>query len=695
MLDPDYNPWLIAASIAIAILDSYVAFSVIGRLVRSRGWIAFGWLVLGALAMGTGVWAMHFVGMLAFHLGTPLGYRVLPTVISVLPIVAASGTVLWQAARKPMSRRRLIINGALLGSGIGAMHYIGMAAMDMQPAIEWNPWRVGASILFAVVGSIAAIAFNLRVAREKRRARRTTLRWLGATIMGCAVAGMHYLGMSAAEFANGVVCLSAGSILRGQWLGAVVSAASLGVLLFTLISALIHQRVQRRQQQTDAALDRAHSALAFQAFHDSLTGLPNRARLMETLRTLLDDPNSTFALMFIDLDGFKTINDSLGHDAGDEFLRSVAQALRASVRERDTVARFGGDEFVIVLREFRGTENLVAICENVLALVAEPVTLAGHTLSVSPSIGVALAPKDGTDPETLLRNADTAMYTVKEVGKAGYRFFERNMHQLARERLSLTQELRGALDRGEIKVHYQIQRNLSNDELAGLEALARWANPERGDIPPSVFVPIAERSGLITMIGTQVLREVLTQLKAWDAGGFHPPYVAINLSLQELRDPSFVTNAAQVVKAHGIEPARIHFEITESTAMRHPEATLLQLRLLRTHGFSLSVDDFGTGYSSLSHLRQMPTRTIKIDQSFIRGSMENHADREITEAIVALAKKLRLETIAEGVESSEQAAWLKDIGCDYGQGFYFAHPLSAIDLLRHLGLNPQPDESCA
>ncbi|MEP6940637.1 MAG: EAL domain-containing protein, partial [Rudaea sp.] len=283
--------------------------------------------------------------------------------------------------------------------------------------------------------------------------------------------------------------------------------------------------------------------------------------------------------------------------------------------------------------------------------------------------------------DTLLRNADAAMYTVKEFGKFGFRFFERSMHTIAHERLTLSQELREALNIGAIEVHYQPQKYLRTGSLAGLEALARWNHPTRGTISPTVFVPISERSGLVASLGTHVLRTVIEHLKGWSQNGFEPPYVAINLSPQELRDPGFADSVHEAIVFHGIEPSRIRFEITESTATRHPEITLRLLRQLEQKGFELAIDDFGTGYSSLSYLRQMPARTVKIDQSFVRGSTQNRADREITEAIVALAKKLHLETVAEGVELEEEALWLKEMGCDIGQGFYFARPMPADELL--------------
>jgi diguanylate cyclase (GGDEF)-like protein len=470
----------------------------------------------------------------------------------------------------------------------------------------------------------------------------------------------------------------------GGGLGWLVALIVVAVVATVVIGWLVTQRKRLRARLKDPR-EQARRALAFHAYHDTLTGLPNRAYLMQELEDALAAPNvGPLAVMFIDLDGFKSINDTLGHEAGDAFLRAVATSLRSSVRERDVVSRFGGDEFVVVVQQYGGMENLIRVCRKVLDLVSQPVNVAGQFVAVSPSIGVAVAPHDGDVAETLIRNADAAMYAVKETGKADFRFYEEGMLEQARERLALTVELREALQQGALDVEYQPKRNLRDGTLAGVEALARWHHPVRGDVPPSVFVAIAERSGLIHALGEYVLRSVLNQVKAWDKAGTFVDYVAINLSMHELSRPAFVETLHRAVRSYGVDPVRIRFELTESTAMREPEETLRQLVKLRSHGFDLLIDDFGAGYWNLGHLRALPVGTIKIDQSFVRGSDSNLADREITEAIVGLAKKLNMRTIAEGVETEAQADWLRDLGCDVGQGYFFARPMTPAAFSRYL-----------
>jgi len=676
MMAVGYNAWLVLLSVALAALDAYVAFSVVGRIARSRGPAAVLWTAFGALAMGSGVWAMHFIGMLALEVPIPLGYEGRLTTLSAVPVVLATGATLWLLARRA-THAGAMMAGCILGLGMVAMHYLGVHALQMQPAIAWRlPWTV-ASLLLGVGGSIAALWLHSLIWRSERR-HRWWLRVLAALVMGGTAAGVHYLGMTAMRFAPDAMSLQARSGLHGLGLGLAVSLVSGVLLLLTLGVSLAHRQLQRHTEAIARELGQARDALSWLAYHDELTALPNRANVLDLLDRLLPlarEERFEVAVMFIDLDGFKSINDTLGHEVGDEFLRSVADALRASVRSRDTVARFGGDEFVVVLERFRSEANLVAICQKILSLVSRPVTVAGHGVSATPSIGVAMFPRDGEDSAGLLRHADLAMYSAKEHGKAGYCFYQPRMSEQARDRLLLSAELREALQREELVVYYQPKVELGSRRVVGLEALARWPHPERGLLLPKSFVALAEGSGLIGRLGEVVLRQVARQLAQWRARGLPLVPVAINVSLQEIQDGQFVSGLLGTLREFALHPSLIEFEITESAAMKNAEHTLRQLRQLEAIGFRMAIDDFGTGFSSLSHLRQLPTQTIKIDQSFVQGAGRNPADRDITEAIIALARKLRLTTVAEGIETEAQAKWLHEAGCDVGQGFLFVPPL--------------------
>jgi diguanylate cyclase (GGDEF)-like protein len=694
MMAVSYNAWLVVLSIALATFDAYVALSVIGRVVRSHGRARALWIGFGALAMGLGVWAMHFVGMLAYRLATPLGFDVGLTALSVLPAMLATGAALWMVARRDIRAANVWLPGCTLGIGIGGMHYLGMHAVRMQPAIIWNEPLVAASLLVGMAGASVVLWANSLIWR-RYRARRQLLRVLVAGLMGGTMAGVHHLGMAAAGMVAGAVSLSASSGLHGLGLGLVVSTVSGLLLLLTLGVSLVQRQLERHADAINRELGAARDALTHQAFHDALTQLPNRANVLNLLQQLLPRARREqfeVAVMFVDLDGFKSINDTLGHEAGDQFLRSVADALRASVRERDTVARFGGDEFVIVLERYRNEANLVAICEKILALVGRPVAVGGHSVSATPSIGVAVFPRDGEDAASLLRHADIAMYTTKEQGKAGYRFYQQCMSDNARERLLLSAQLRDALRRDEIFVHYQPKVDLDGYRLVGLEALARWIHPERGLMSPDSFVPLAEQSGLIGRLGERVLQQVARQIAQWSAAGLPLVPVAVNVSLQEIQGNHFIDILRLTMADFGLAPGAIELEITETVAMMDAGRTLQKLRQLEALGFHLTIDDFGTGFSNLNHLRQLPLQSIKIDQSFVQGASLNQADRDITEAIVALAHKLRLQVIAEGIETPGQADWLQLIGCKVGQGFLFMRPVDAAAvpaLLRQGHVRPQ------
>jgi diguanylate cyclase len=678
MMAVSYNGWLVALSIALAALDAYVAFSVVGRIARSRGLATLLWTTFGALAMGSGVWAMHFIGMLALQVPVALGYDSQQTAVSSVPVVLATGATLWLLARRA-SPAGAVLAGCVLGFGMASMHYLGVHALHMQPAVAWRlPW-VAASLLLALVGSIAAIWLHGVAGRGERR-HCGWLRVLSAMLLGGTAAGVHYLGMAAMRFAPGAVSLHTDGALHGLALGLAISLVSGALLLLTLAVSLAHRQLQLHTDAIARELDQARDTLSWLAYHDELTALPNRSNVLDLLDRLLPLAASErfqVAVMFIDLDGFKSINDTLGHEVGDNFLRSVADALRASVRSRDTVARFGGDEFVVVLERFRSEANLVAICRKILALVSRPVPVDGHRVTTTPSIGVAMFPRDGVDAASLLRHADLAMYAAKEQGKAGYCFYRSRMSELAHERLVLSAELREALQREEITVYYQPKVELASGRVIGMEALARWPHAQRGLLLPKLFVPLAESSGLIGRLGEVVLRQVARQIASWRSDGLPLVPVAINVSLQEIQDGHFAAGLLGTLREFGLHHSLLEFEITESAAMKNAEHTLHQLRQLEALGFRMAIDDFGTGFSSLSHLRQLPTQSIKIDQSFVQGASHNPADRDITEAIIALARKLRLTTIAEGIETEAQAQWLREAGCDVGQGYLFMRPLPA------------------
>lgn len=424
----------------------------------------------------------------------------------------------------------------------------------------------------------------------------------------------------------------------------------------------------------------AQQRIELLAHHDPLTGLPNRLLLrdrMEQAQAQANRMQSHVALMFLDLDRFKMINDSLGHPAGDTLLREVVERLKNCIRESDTISRQGGDEFIILLNDVRDREAAARVAEKIQQRMAEPVVLGQHSLNTSFSIGVALYPDDGEDFDSLLQKADTAMYHAKEAGRNGHRFFTEQMNQKVVEHLTMETQLRRALENKEFVLHYQPQMDLHEGRIIGVEALIRWNNPEQGLVSPSRFIPVAEDSGLIVPIGAWALNEACRQARAWQDAGLAPFVVAVNLSAVQFRRMDLVTTVINALVLSDLDSQWLELELTESILIQDAEATLDCVRRLKALGVKLSVDDFGTGYSSLAYLKRFAVDKLKIDQSFVRDLMSDPDDAAIVRAIIQMAHSLKLKTIAEGVESEEVANLLRLFHCDEIQGFWFARPMPA------------------
>ncbi len=429
----------------------------------------------------------------------------------------------------------------------------------------------------------------------------------------------------------------------------------------------------------DVSAARAMSErMAHSAEHDFLTGLPNRMLLNDRVsRAISIAPrhHKKVAILFLDLDGFKFINDSLGHLIGDKLLQSVASRLVDCVRVSDTVSRQGGDEFVVLLSEVELAEDAAATARRMLDAVSEMHRIDGHELHVTTSVGIAIYPDDGLDAETLVKHADTAMYQAKDAGRHGYQFFRPAMNARAAERQSTEDSLRAAMERFEFTLHYQPKINLRTGRIAGAEALVRWSHPTRGPLSPAEFIPIAEASGLIQKIGTWVLREACTQARAWIASGLNLPRIAVNISAMEFRREQFIEGVFAVLEETGLDPTLLELELTERVLMQEVEATEAVLRALRDKGIKIAVDDFGTGFSSLNNLQKFPIDTLKIDRSFVRQIGAAGENTSIVIAVLNMARGLDLRVVAEGVETSQELAFLQHHECDVGQGYYFSRPL--------------------
>ncbi len=426
---------------------------------------------------------------------------------------------------------------------------------------------------------------------------------------------------------------------------------------------------------------RVEDMLRHQASHDSLTGLPNRILFDDRLSLALANANrrgEMLAVVFLDLDRFKTINDTLGHAIGDELLQSAAQRLKSCLRAGDTIARWGGDEFTLLLPQITCVQDAAKIAQKILATLKTPFQLKEHELQITTSIGVALAPYDGEDAETLLKNADTAMYSAKQEGKNNFQLYASSMNTEALEHLVLANSLYKALNRDEFVLHYQPQVDVKTGQIIGMEALIRWQHPDLGLLPPNQFVPLAEQTGLIDSIGEWVLETACAQNRAWQLAGLPPVRIAVNLSARQFQQRDFVKTIVGVLAQTGLDPRYLELEITESVAMQDVDFTISVLQAWQEMGIQISLDDFGTGYSSLATLQQFPLDILKIDQVFINNSTTNAKGAAVVKAIVALGHGLNLKVVAEGVETAEQLEFLRAIKCDGIQGYFFSRPIPAV-----------------
>jgi diguanylate cyclase (GGDEF)-like protein/PAS domain S-box-containing protein len=436
-----------------------------------------------------------------------------------------------------------------------------------------------------------------------------------------------------------------------------------------------------------SARKEAEARVQYLATHDEMTGLANRALFMQLLKHAFETGrrySRTFAVLFIDIDRFKQINDSLGHAGGDLLLREMAARLLGCVRASDVTARLGGDEFVVLLQEVGGKQQAAAIARNILAAALKPVQVLGQECRVTVSIGISLFPGDGGDEQQLMKNADTAMYQAKEEGKNNFQFYSPALKTHAVEKLALEAHLRHAVEHNEFDVHYQPKVNIRTGEIRGVEALLRWHNPTLGHVSPAQFIPVTEETGLIIPLGRWAIRKACEQIRNWNGQALPPVCISVNLSPRQFSDPELVPFIKGTLADTGIAPQRLELEITESMVMHHPERALKKLNAIKVLGIRIAIDDFGTGYSSLSQLKRFPVDTLKVDRSFIREIQTREEDRAITQAIITMGKTLGLTVVAEGVETAAQQSFLSAHACDEIQGYYFSKPMPCADFERLL-----------
>ncbi len=783
-----YNGNLVALSVVVAAVAAYVALALAERVTDNRGRARYVWLVVGACVMGSGIWAMHFTGMLAFVMPVAISYDVPLVALSLIAAIVASGIALDVTTRARMSVLSWLCGGVLMGGGITAMHYIGMAAMRMPAKALWDGWIVALSVVIAVVVSLVALllVFRLRaVTRHPFEWRRVS----AAMIMGIAIAGMHYTGMAAATFVPNALPQSTGFLVNAAHLsGTGIAFIAFTGLAVALGVALIDRRLAAQESALAVsqhhfrtvvanapvviiALDadgtvtmaeghglaalgnspnamvgrafaelyrdapalvgqarralagephtststvrgvalethwmplrddggavsgaigvstditerrRAENALKHQALHDALTDLPNRTffneRVSATLQ-LAEHTRTPCCLGVIDLDRFKDVNDTLGHQVGDALLEQVAGRLTAALGPTAVAARLGGDEFAFLLPRASEAQG-IATGQQVLAALGASYVVGGHTLDIRGSLGLAVYPSHGHDAATLLRHADVAMYVAKRE-RLGCAVYDAAKDRHDARRLTMQADLREAITRGDLQLHYQPQVDVASGRIAQVEALIRWPHPVLGLLPPDQFIPLAEETELIIPLTRWVLEAALGQLRAWEDAGLVLG-VAVNLSMRNLRDSGLPEAVGTLLLRYRIAPDRLMLEVTESAVMADRTQTRDVFTRLASLGIGLSIDDFGTGYSSLDYLKQLPVGELKIDKSFVLGMTDAASkDAEIVRLIRDLGRTLGLRVVAEGVETAASWDMLQTMGCDVVQGYYVSRPLPADEL---------------
>jgi diguanylate cyclase (GGDEF)-like protein len=645
----EHDLWLVGLAGIVCFLASVAAINLFHRAVATRGRAQAIWVGTAGAASGCGIWATHFIAVLAYSPGINLNYNVTLTVLSLIIAAAVTGAGLSVAAYN-RSTYASLLGGALVGAGVGCMHYLGMAALEMPGHIVWSGDLVAASLLVGMAIGAASLWTAIH-----RKSLSGTL--MAGTLLTLAIVSHHFTGMGAVEIVPDPTRAVAAFSLSPTWMAIGIANAAVAILGMSLAGAFVDKRAAER--------------IAHMAQHDPLTGLPNRTAFATRFAAVLDRSaaaGTSFTVMCIDLDRFKEINDLFGHPAGDRVLREVSKRLLTAVKG-EFVARLGGDEFTVIVEQAGGPAAAASLAESVLSATSENIEIEGQSISISLSVGVAIYPQDGTDAAALLSNSDAALYRAKSEGRATIRFFASEMDRQLRAKRGLQHDLRSALERGEFQIFYQPQA-ITNGEVTGFEALIRWHHSKRGMVPPAEFIPLAEESSLIISIGEWVLREACTEAASWP----RPLNIAVNLSPVQFKQGDLPTLVHEILLQTGLSPSRLELEITEGVLIGDFSRALSILRRLKTLGVRIAMDDFGTGYSSLSYLQSFPFDKIKIDRSFIMNIQSRHESAAIVRAVIGLARGLNVPVAAEGVETHEQLQFLSQESCSEIQGYLIGKP---------------------
>ncbi|MFC6333269.1 EAL domain-containing protein [Paenibacillus septentrionalis] len=653
-LEGSYNYYIVAVSAVIAILASYSALSMTSKISRANGKTQYYWLLAGAFVMGSGVWSMHFVGMLAFDLHASVKYDFGLTLLSLGASVISSFIAFYITMPKNVNWIKIGTGGLIMGSGIITMHYTGMEAMMMDGNITYDKQLLLISVMIAIVASYAALFLFLRF---RNQSSYSLLKWLSAALMGVAICGMHYTGMSAANFHVHV-----------NDSGHDGSELSFFLLIGVCVMIFIILFVSWGAMYVD------RNVLERLAYQDSVTGLPNRNEMNRFFDTY--NGNESLGVLFIDLDQFKAINDTLGHHIGDLLVQEVGRRLKQFVRIDQQAYRIGGDEFLFIVKQC-DLNRAKQMADSLLRSIKQVYRIDGNELYITGSIGISIGTLQENDRSSLLRTADTAMYKAKGMGKNQYCIYTDEMGVKEVRKMELEKDLQQALVNKQFFIVYQPKWNVKSNSLYGFEALIRWQHPRLGTVSPMEFIPIAEETGFIIPMTRWALEEACSQCKRWINKGIKQP-ISVNLSAR-----LFQIDLSELIQSTldkiGLDPTMLELEITESMVLNDINNVIQQLHQIRELGVKVSMDDFGTGYSSIGLLDRIPIDALKLDRLFTLD-LENPSKRAIINAIVLMAENLQLDVIAEGVENEEHKGCLKELGCIIMQGYYYGKPMNEEDV---------------
>ena len=694
-LIPHTDSWTLALSIALGLFALLVTLDVARHVRASDLGSANSWWVGGSLATGTGFWGSHFLALHARRFDIPVGYSATTTFVSWVAAVGLVAVLLSVVRRRHASRFQIGFGAVVVGLMFAVMTQTGLAAIEFAPRVVWNGFQIGAAAALAMF-VCGGLILGARWTMDATGARAWFRQAAVTVVFGLSFAGLHLVLVDAANVPADAICFSV-LALDGDVVASTTMVAATLLLASTLFSSIVFGWVDRRRtqlagslQSAEAQLMSANDELRQRAFLDPLTGLPNRLLLEDRLAHALKRTERAkksvrglqekLAILFIDIDGFLPVNQSLGHAAGDEVLRQVALRIADQARNSDTVARFGADQFLVLMEGAGAMSDCLTLAQRIIESIKRPFHVADRRVQISVSVGVVVYPDQG-ERDKLIANAESAMQAAKRAGRGTYALFESHMQKDAAEQLDLINDLRQAIELGQLQLHYQPKIDGKRRVICGVEALLRWKHPTRGMVSPALFIPIAERFGLINALGNWVIDEACRQIELWSREGVQMR-VAINLSVHQLREVELVARMEAAMERHGVRSSQLLCEITESVAMQDINATQRTLDELGRIGVYLSIDDFGTGYSSLSYLRQLPARQLKIDRSFINDLEGSNDARAVVDAVVRLAHALGLRVVAEGVETSAQRDILLGLNCDELQGFFFAHPMSADKLVE-------------